>query len=417
MAFKLPKPGNAAVPIVQPHIAPNVPPRAQNIQRPMQNAIEVISNGVAASGTIQADQEQQRRRSADTRSLGDASTSRTIQNNMTQLSMPGLQWQPDIHAHNYVPVWIRAINESAALEIWCTPLQTTDFARYVSSFSGRQFLQPMLPQPLPDAKEEVPITISRSPGNLSLSTYYQYFDECLKAELKAHMDETVQFNLYNVELYPEDVSRHLYRLRIPGMRENAPRIELGDVVMLRQVLHGPQMAQQMAHWAGPAGGKQFGLCAPAFAGHHYLAVVWGLSRSQEIVVLRIDNFLAVSRLCNVLFSPQKTRYGSLWRGISTIHEELQHVRKLSRTGTPMGNGSLNQRRSESGIRKPQQGEFQVNEASPGLHAPSQWLRRILFPTEADGSLQKSLPKGVFSHKWVDAQLNYEQMVCQFAQKD
>lgn len=41
-----------------------------------------------------------------------------------------------------------------------------------------------------------------------------------------------------------------------------------------------------------------------------------------------------------------------------------------------------------------------------------WLRRMLFPEDADGVTQRSLPQGVFKRSWFDRHLNHEQKVRQ-----
>jgi len=40
----------------------------------------------------------------------------------------------------------------------------------------------------------------------------------------------------------------------------------------------------------------------------------------------------------------------------------------------------------------------------------EWVRRMLFPEQSDGVVQLGLPQGVFSGRWFDQGLNYEQMV-------
>ena len=46
----------------------------------------------------------------------------------------------DIHAANYIPKWLIAINAAAATTVYCRPLDTVDFARYIGSFAGHDIL-------------------------------------------------------------------------------------------------------------------------------------------------------------------------------------------------------------------------------------------------------------------------------------
>lgn len=39
-----------------------------------------------------------------------------------------------------------------------------------------------------------------------------------------------------------------------------------------------------------------------------------------------------------------------------------------------------------------------------------YTRKMLFPEEADGILQKTLNTGLFNHRWFDTELNSEQQV-------
>lgn len=103
-----------------------------------------------------------------------------------------------------------------------------------------------------------------------------------------------------------DLSQNLYRFIIPGIRENSPRVDLGDTVLVRPwICINPEGLVEAAKSWYAAGGAKCGTFAPAFSGVEYRAVVWGLQRSKEEVVLRLDGFLPSSnRNCNLIFIMQ-----------------------------------------------------------------------------------------------------------------
>lgn len=55
----------------------------------------------------------------------------------------------DVHALSYVPLWLRAVNESVAVPIFCSLLKTINFRNYISSFAGGQYLEPVASVKLP----------------------------------------------------------------------------------------------------------------------------------------------------------------------------------------------------------------------------------------------------------------------------
>ena len=50
----------------------------------------------------------------------------------------------DIHAATYVPEWLIAINAAPATSLYCRPLDTVDFVKYIGSFAGHDFLTPIV---------------------------------------------------------------------------------------------------------------------------------------------------------------------------------------------------------------------------------------------------------------------------------
>lgn len=275
----------------------------------------------------------------------------------------------DIYAPSYVPRWLTAVNESIAVPRYCQLLETIKYADYVSSFAGRQFLQPLPSVNLPTIQHgNVPVRYSASLESLSTETYGPYFWEALETEVSAEATDLWNCNLFVATLEAQDPSGPLYRLKVPGLREFSPRVDIGDVVRVRPLFPRSDVAELTKLWFAPGGGKERGLCAPAFSGLEFHAIVWGLARPREEILLRIDGITHLS--CNVIFDIQQHRIAPMARSIFSVTDTL---------------------RADSSLET------------------SKWLRRMLFPTLSDSVTQMTLPEGTFpAINWVDTKLNYEQ---------
>ena len=90
----------------------------------------------------------------------------------------------DIYANNYVPVWLTAINEAAVTPRHCCPLNTINYATYIASFAGNQFLSPVVQLSLPPIGN-VPSRTSTTPKILLSNQYSEQFSESLRNEIAA----------------------------------------------------------------------------------------------------------------------------------------------------------------------------------------------------------------------------------------
>lgn len=274
----------------------------------------------------------------------------------------------DVYAPSYVPLWLRAVNDSIAVSRFSSLLESINFPEYIGSFAGRQYLQPLAKVNLP-AIQNVPVVHSISSESLTSDNYEAYFWEALQNEVSAESAELRGFNIFVAPFEPHDPLRYLFRVKVPGLRENSPRIDIGDTVLVRPLFHRPDAPELTISWYAPGGGKERGLCAPAFAGIEYNATVWGVARAKEEVLLRVDGLTQLS--CNIMFAVQEQRITPIARSITSIAESLRAPRSAPIT--------------------------------------LDWLRRMLFPTPTDGVVQLTLPKGTFPDmKWFDMELNYEQ---------
>ncbi|KAI9881504.1 MAG: hypothetical protein M1830_000067 [Pleopsidium flavum] len=353
--------------------------------------------------------------------------------NGTTLRAPGTrvgQWMPDVYAKTYVPESLIAINRSAATFVPSKPVDGLDLQAYMSTFAGSQFL---LPHPLsPPLRAQSGDNVARLPDRLSPENYTVHFEECLELELEAQIVKHCSYDMFRATVRQHDLTHQLYSLVVPGLRENTPRVVLGDVVMLRQLRLDPStmLPRKMSVWMGAGGGRQRGEPAPGFTGFQHCAVVWGIDKVRETLLLRIDGLPSEPLVFNISFLVQPNFMQALQRAVSAIHSVLREGHELHASYDSRGAyqdnsadvASLAQRAthisSQSKMRAvslPGSASGASSGVSPAYLRPdrgdssSQWMRCRLFPTETDGLPQTELPNGIFKQNWYDKDLNYEQM--------
>ena len=184
----------------------------------------------------------------------------------------------------------------------------------------------------------------------------------------AQATELRTFFLYNVLLEIESPRQQLFRLSIAGLRENAPLVELGDILIIRSITTTSEksIGTQAQTWYD-SGANRRGFPAPGFDGLEYHAVVWGMAKTREQVLLRMDTLPPYSRNVNVIFLVQDKRWLAPFRSLGLMSDI----------------------------------------PSTALEDET-WLRHMLFPKPIDGVLQTSLNKGIFDIPWYNSTLNFEQ---------
>ena len=270
----------------------------------------------------------------------------------------------DIYAPIYVPVWLRAVNDSVATTINCPPLRHQDLNAYVRTFTGSDFITDQSTVTFPD------ITTVPQPWqvfDLCPRNYYKYFAKSLQNEIASQATELRTFFLYDVLLELEDHKQQLFRLSVPGLRENSPLLELGDVLRIRSI---PSMANNTVIVHAQAwydsGANVRGITAPGFDGLEYQAVVWAMAKTKEQVLLRLNNPTTFSRKVNVVFLVQEKRWFPPFRSLKPMSDGLAPLEEEN------------------------------------------WLRHTLFPKPHDAIIQTTLNKGTFNIPWYNTTLNFEQ---------
>ncbi|WEW60196.1 DEAD/DEAH box helicase [Emydomyces testavorans] len=286
-------------------------------------------------------------------------------------------WKPDINASTYIPAYLWAIQQSPAMDKFSQRVKSIDFKAYIRKFAGSRYLNPVS-QIRPEL-QDVQVTVSRHPKNLTPDNYVEYFSECLKLEAFCHFSTLSSLVLFNTTLELIDAQSNLYTLKVPGLRDHTPNLELGDVVIVRQFFPFPQITQKGLEWLSENQKELNGSIAPGFNGIQIYAHVWGVSRAKETVVLRVDGFFPSSKSCNVSFTLSADSYTALWRATQKVNTGASWSPK------PIADGS-----------------------NCGLRDECSWFYHMLFPVNKQCATQRTLPKGLFDRKWNDSQLNYEQ---------
>ena len=293
------------------------------------------------------------------------------------------QWAPDLYARPYTPLYLLSINRSYAVDRDCKPLSTLDFNEYTGTFAGSSILKPVTVQSMPHIQKPS-ISISRHCKLLTPSNYPYYFNECLLAETYNHSIALSHLKMYNVKMETYQRDQQLYSLKVPGLKDDAPRLDLGDIVLIRQIVPSANLQQQGAEWFYQNHHPNDKLIAPGFSGQQHRAIVWGLHRAKENVILRIDHFLPSLPMCNVIFQVQPNLYTPLWGAISRASKGYS----MEWPGSDLA---------------------PYGKPAAGVENRDSWIRHTLFPDPEDGVMQTELAPGFFPHKWVDEDLNLEQM--------
>lgn len=296
------------------------------------------------------------------------------------------QWRPDIFVHAFVPRSLIAINDSPAYLDKTISGKGVDFEAYTSTFAATRFL-PASVEPSSWQSSQTPL-VDRL-DNLAPMNYGQYFRDCLLLDLEAQVPELRSYDLFKVLLEPLHMGQR-YRLKVPGLREGTPSVNLGDFILLRQLILDPvtQLPQGMDVWLAPGGGYSKGEPAPGFTKVQIRALVTAVDKTNESLIIDVNGrIISGMPFCNVSFIAQPSLVESLHRAVEDVAQELSK-QSTTTTATPL--------------------EISRSLSSERIH--SKWLHYMLFPLEENGLPQTTLPSATFSQTWFDRALNYEQKV-------
>jgi helicase MOV-10 len=319
--------------------------------------------------------------------------------------LAGVESEYDVYALPFVPSILRTINTDNARVVSTRLKHQIDFEKYAHTFIGTSFVPARFWNPINDKSEQANLRPTER-------CYSQYFLSLMNIELAAERQEKEAYALYQVPLYHFEASEEvLWALSVPGLREDSPHVEMGDRLQLRQLwvdgtgalITVPQHTGLLGY--SPVTYKNWG-------GVQYDAVVYSISRAQETVYLKADglSFLYIGQdivpmFVNVVFPLKHGTSKAQREALMDVDSCLIHA-----SSTSHHHGSLSSTGGLDNLGEPPGAKYATPTEDPKTEVDvhrNDWIRRVLFPTEADGNLQTELRtvphRGLF-----DRDLNYEQ---------
>tara|TARA_R110002003_G_scaffold3210_3_gene24921 strand:- start:1154 stop:4021 length:2868 start_codon:yes stop_codon:yes gene_type:complete len=325
-------------------------------------------------------------------------------------SPKNVDWEYDVYATPFVPQEWQAINSEPPGSIIATKnWHRINNSRYTATFTGTALLpnRPAILQE--DVRRYYPSC------NLTAQSYLRYFMKLWQLELVAKERENVGYRLYRVPLNPPYASNNelLWGLSVPGLREDNPLLEMGDVLQIRQlwvdgagnIIHVPMEVED------PGFGHILYDYKP-WTGIQYEACVYSINRAQELVYLKAEGLThliagqaSVPMAVNVSFPMKHTLLNAQRRALAYVDQELGKSVSgllghdlLTSAGDDFDDfhGSLETMDKSGRISEPN-----------GRIIHNDWIRRVLFPLEEDGRLQTSL-RMIPHRPLFDPAINFEQ---------
>ncbi|OCK73782.1 P-loop containing nucleoside triphosphate hydrolase protein [Lepidopterella palustris CBS 459.81] len=323
-------------------------------------------------------------------------------------------WAFDVYARPFVPYALTIINSQPGPIIDTESNREINFSSYISNFAGTAFL----PKRPPITSHDQNLGISMSPSSLTEYNYERYFQHHLSVEIRAKENENENYALYKVLLGIADNAQGICNLHVPGLREDSPMVEIGDTIQLRQLRldrNGNLLGMDL--WLGPGGGASRELPCPAWTGYQFNASVWGINRASEQVYLRVHGLRPESMIFNVVFQVQQRRVQAMRTSLAMIQEYFREAsRSAINTRIEIMSHELLCHEAANSIMSNGHGQAQAMQQSElgkdtvsGHSRQHPWIRGMLFPTESDGELQRTLHKIAHTRNLFDARLNFEQL--------
>ena len=314
------------------------------------------------------------------------------QNDLKSLQSPvEKKFKMDVHTKPYVPEAIASINRLPCILVPSEPLRVQDYHAYIATFAGTSFLDSQPPVTVDQQRISQQLAPSEQ---LHPSTYRRHFQACLFEEHVAQKNAICSQDMFNVHLIPLDSTSMLFEMTVPGLREGIPEVNLGDTIMMRQLILDPRTRLPMrsnVHLNNPEDHIH------GFTGLQHMAIVYGISKIQERVMLKIEGLRAQLQLdFNVSFQYPERISSALQRALNFTSNSLEAAYM------PLEGNHDSTRLASSYVNR--------NQAREPLKE-GDWLRHMLLPRAADGIFDNALPSSVFQQTWFDTQVNYEQKVC------
>ena len=301
------------------------------------------------------------------------------------------RFKMDVHTRAYVPEALTGINHLPSILVPSEPLRVQNYRTYIATFAGNAFLSPQPPYTIDYQKASRHVAALE---HLQSSTYRGHFQACLLEEHAAQVTAVCSYDMFGVHLEVFDPAEMLFTLKVPGLREGVPEVNLGDVVMLRQLILNPHTQLPIRYNTHPPNSIEN--YTSGFTGLQHAAVVYSISKIDERLLLKIEGLRTQMLHFNVSFQYPERISHALQRALISVSSvlEIAHDFLKGHHDTAQPTSTLINRNRTTELVK-----------------GGDWLRRMLLPKVEDGILGDNLlPNPVVQLKWLDTEVNYEQKV-------
>jgi hypothetical protein len=137
----------------------------------------------------------------------------------------------------FIPQWLKDIQKQDHFLQPLAPRPTFPHPSYLSTFLLPSLIEQICASPSTTLLSSPPSTSSPP---LTIETYEAHWTALLAWELDALTREKEDLVLWKMGIRVENWDRAEFRLFVAGIRENYPRLEIGDLVHMRQVVEENQ---------------------------------------------------------------------------------------------------------------------------------------------------------------------------------
>jgi helicase MOV-10 len=291
-----------------------------------------------------------------------------------------------------------------------------NYFAYASTFAGTDFV----PEQVMPSRERKRQALSLM--NLTAGSYQSYFTELWRLECAAKEGENQQHALYKIRLQNVNIPGEdpIWSLTVPGIRENSPLLEMGDIVHLRQlwidgnmnVIQMPMMIKGPEHGHGHGHGHGPTLQYKNWTQVQYDACVYSVNRAKEVVYLKAEGLAPLTAghdtvpiVVNVIIPLKHVQLQRQQRALIRIGYELEQAAPGLLHAAHLANDRENISDFDEQLKV---GNIPIRLTDKKSRiSQNDWIHKILFPKEGDGLLQTRLRK-IPHRKLFDHSINYEQ---------
>jgi helicase MOV-10 len=314
----------------------------------------------------------------------------------------------NVYAAPFIPAQLKEINLELGVIVDSITKHKIDYPTYIKKFAGSSFL----PERPTYSPKQQPLLYA--PSEVS---YLDHISTLWQVEIAALTHQNAQHALYKVPLERRRTQdgEELFLVPIPGLREDNPRIELGDTLQLRSLFRDSRgnivdIFQQCPLSFGMGYKHRY------WTGTIWNASVYGVHRATETVYLKANGLQEVQigsvwfpLVVNVIFPLNREYTKRCQKALVLIDSALSKAKNfgcvednIKEAPHIIEDDALNDNVSSIHLTQTMSPSDQLNSATR-----NDWIRRILFPAEKDGKLQTILRK-IPQRGLYDSLLNYEQ---------